>query len=135
MDDEATMVRDALAELERSAGRFGSAITDALKGATVEGRAFEDVLRSLGRRLADMALDSALKPLEGAASGVFGGLANALTGAVGGALTGGTAFTPQPALAPVTVNVSTPDAASFQRSSGQISALVARSTARGRRSL
>lgn len=125
----------AMRDLERDAARFGSAMTAALRGAALEGRAFDDVLRGLGRRLADMALDSALAPLENAASGLFSGLASGLAGglagAVGGAPTGGAVSAP----APITFNVSTPDAPSFQRSAGQISAMVARSTARGRRSL
>ena len=127
---------DALDALERSAARFGSAISDALKGASVEGRAFDDVLRTLGQRLAGMALDTALKPLENAFGGLLSGLTGALAGTLGSALSGsGQGPAPTLAPSPVTVNVHTPNAPSFQRSAGQISAVVARSTARGRRSL
>ena len=132
----ADALSEAIGELERSAARFGDAMVDALRGATVEGRGFEDVLRTLARRLADMALDAALKPLEKAAGGLFAGLASGLTGALTGAGGGGAGSSSSSSAAPpVTVNVSTPDAASFQRSAGQVSAIVARSAARGRRSL
>ena len=131
----ADALSEAIGELERSASRFGDAMVDALRGATVEGRGFEDVLRTLARRLADMALDAALKPLEKAAGGLFAGLASGLTSALTGGADGAAAGTASSVAPPVTVNVSTPDAASFQRSAGQVSAIVARSAARGRRSL
>ena len=124
---------EAMNDLERSAGRVGRALTGAFEKAAVEGRAFDDVLRQLALRLASIALDSALKPLERGASDLFAGLA----GALGNALAGGRGdAVPERVSAPtITMNVSTPDAQSFRRSEGQIAAMVARSAMRGRRSL
>ena len=136
----ADALEGAMRELERSADRFGAAMNGALKGAVLEGRAFDDVLRTLAQRLAAVALDGALEPLEGALGGLVGELGSVLgSGLAGGVVPGAAGRGPAPSFAAaapaVTFNVSTPDARSFQRSAGQISAMVARSTARGRRSL
>ena len=132
IDADTSGFREAMDDLERSAGRVGSALGDALKGATVRGLEFEDVLRKLALKLSTIALDAALQPLERGASGLFSQLAEGLAGAI--------APRAAPALAPavapsVTLNVTTPNAESFRRAEGQIVAMVARSALRGRRSL
>ena len=146
-DPDLSGLDDALADASRMAERFGASLTSALRDVALEGRSLEDALRGVAARMADAALDRALAPLEKGASNLLGQLAQGLVGAVAGGLAGGTAradgfggagpgaFPPAPAPAAVTLNVSTPDAASFARSEGQIAAMLARTAARGRRSL
>ncbi len=78
----------ALANLEKLSGSFGDQLAGALKGATVNGKQLDDVLRRLGLNLAGMALSQGLKPLTNLAgslfSSLFGGLAGALPFAKGG---------------------------------------------------
>ncbi len=64
----------ALKDLESRSRQFGSVLTNALKGAVVNGKSLEDVLRGVGLSLAGMALDAGLKPLQGLLSNVFSGL-------------------------------------------------------------
>ena len=143
-ETELNALDEALGEAGRMAERFGASLTDALRDVALEGRSLEDALRGVAARMADTALDRALAPLEKGASNVLGQLAGGLVGTAIGGLAGGTAradglggspgagpFPP----APVTLNVTTPDAASFRRSEGQLAAMVARTAARGRRSL
>jgi phage-related minor tail protein len=167
-----------LDDLEDRAGRFGRALSSALTAATVDGRGLDDVLRSLGDRLADIALSAGLKPLEGmlstAVSGLFSGLSGAVSAPAGGVtpfarggvvaaptyfpLDGGTGLmgeagaeavmplrrgpdgvlgvaTEQSAPTQIIFNVTATDATSFRKSEGQITAMLARSVARGRRGL
>ena len=144
MPDDLHGLDDALAEAGRMAERFGASLTDALRDVALEGRSLEDALRGVATRMADTTLDRALAPLEHGASNLFGQLASGFVGSVTGGLTAGgsasadgfgaAAAGPFPP-APVTLNVSTPDAASFRRSEGQLAAMLARTAARGRRSL
>lgn len=138
---------DAMAEAGRTAERFAASLGDALADVALEGRSFEDAMRSLALSMAEATLNSALEPLETGAGDLLGrlasGLAGSLAGGVGGVVGGAGAGVdglgaPGPGAfppAPVTLNVSTPDAASFRRSEGQIAAMLARTAARGRRSL
>ena len=143
-DPDITGLDDALSEASRMAERFGASLTGALRDVALEGRSLEDALRGVASRMADTALDRALAPLERGASDLLGTLASGLVGSLVGGIAGGVrgggpgaASTGGgvPALAPVTLNVHTPDAASFRRSEGQIAAMLARTAARGRRSL
>lgn len=60
-------------DLERGAAGFARAMTQAFTRAAVDGKKFEDVLKSLVLRLSDMSLRMAFKPLErGLASGLEG---------------------------------------------------------------
>ena len=78
----------AMRELGSETDRFSRAITRAFKDAAIGGKGFEDVLKSLALRLAEIALDSALKPIgsgiAGALSGLLGGLTSAQPFASGG---------------------------------------------------
>ncbi|NTS30186.1 phage tail tape measure protein [Phyllobacterium sp. BT25] len=74
-------VENVLTNLEARSKQFGRTISDALKGAAVSGRNFEDVLRNLGMSLANMALGAGLAPLQKMASGWLEGLFNGLQGA------------------------------------------------------
>ena len=182
---DTTPFQAALRDLVREADGFAGAITRAFKDAVVRGKDFESVLKSLALRLADIALGSALKPIENAignaVAGLFGGLAGKLTPfAEGGAVSGGrvkpfakggviAAPTYFPlargvglageagpeAILPlargadgrlgvaaggsggvsVTFNITTADAASFQKSEAQVTAMLARAVRRGRRGM
>ncbi len=81
--DDAAALRDVLDDLEQRSRSFGSALTGALASATRGGRGLEDVLRSAGLRLTEIALSAGLKPLEG----VFGSLLSGLTGGVANGVT------------------------------------------------
>lgn len=140
---DSSAMRDALADLERLSGRFASAFSSSLRSAIADGREFEDVLRGLALRLSSLALDAAVAPLEQGASNVLSNIVGGLTGALTGAVAP-PASVPVPTMRSdlgqraaqnVTLNVSTPDAASFRRSEGQIAAMLARTAIRGRRSL
>lgn len=55
----------ALDALSGKANEFSSAFTGAMQKAITEGGRLEDVLRNLGLRLSQIALDAAFEPLEG----------------------------------------------------------------------
>ena len=56
MAGQAEELRRALDDLEGRSRSFGSALSGALKSAVSGGKGLEDVLRSLGNRLADIVL-------------------------------------------------------------------------------
>lgn len=174
-----------LRDLNASAGSFGRTLTKAFSSGVIEGKRFEDILRSVGQRLSDTALKAAFKPLESGVSNLlnqglssigdslFGGSAGHSLGAVQAFADGGIVGQPTyfgmgrnlglmgeagaEAILPlargsdgklgvsaggsggqpvnVTLNITTPDAESFRRSEGQMSATIARAVERGRRSL
>ncbi|WP_027485969.1 phage tail tape measure protein [Allorhizobium undicola] len=178
----------ALADLEGRSKSFGTALTSALKSATVGGSDLETVLKSLASNLAGIALNSGLQPLQSALSSLAGSATSSLSsglsslfafekGGVPGSITpfanGGVVSSPtyfgmnggnlglmgeagSEAIMPlkrgadgslgvamhgggggsqVTFNVQAQDAASFRKSEGQISAMLARSVRRGQRGL
>lgn len=181
-----------LEDLESRSASFGRALTSALRGATTGGKGLEEVLRSVGMRLTDIALSAGLKPLEGllgdAAESVIGSLsagfdrisgagvtayaAGGVPGRVMAFAEGGVVAAPTyfpmsggmglmgeagaEAILPlkrgadgalgvaaeggggttvIHFQVTASDAASFARSEGQITAMLARSVGRGRRGL
>jgi phage-related minor tail protein len=79
--DDAEALKDVLDDLERRSRSFGSALTGALASATRGSRGLEDVLRSAGLRLTEIALSAGLKPLEGLLGSALSGLTGSLTGA------------------------------------------------------
>jgi phage-related minor tail protein len=79
---DASAFRRELTEAERLSRGFGRALGDALEGGVVKGRSLGDVLRSLGGRLSQLALSSALKPFETAVGGLFANLTKGLLGGV-----------------------------------------------------
>ncbi|MCJ8507591.1 phage tail tape measure protein [Rhizobium lemnae] len=179
--DDALSTSEALSrsmqDLQARSQSFGSALSSALQGAALNGKGLDTVLRGLGRRLSDIALAAALKPLENAMSGIAGSLLGSLGSGVVGKVTpfadGGVVRSPSffsmggsatglmgeagaEAILPlkrgadgalgvatsggsggasgqIVFNVTATDAASFKRSEGQITAMLARSVARGRR--
>jgi phage-related minor tail protein len=167
-----------LGDLSGLSKTFGRSLTTALKGAIVQGRSLDVVLRSLAERLASKALDSALSPLTGGIAGLVGGLLGFADGGViaagrvrpfaGGGVVSSPTYFPMAggttglmgeagaeAILPltrgsdgrlgvaaaggsatrVTVNITTPDLASFRRSEAQVTGMMARAVGRGRRGL
>lgn len=182
--DDAEQLSVIFEGLEARSRSFGSALTSALKGAVVDGKGLESVLRGLVLRMSDIALSVGLKPLEGLLSSgistLLGGTASVAHGGVtafakggvipfakGGVVAAPTYFGmggdlglmgeagaeailplrrgPDGALgvaagggsggARIVFNVTTPDAASFRKSEGQIAAMLTRAVGRGQRSL
>ena len=76
--DDAEQLSAIFDDLEARSRSFGSALTGALKGAVVDGKGLDSVLRGLALRMSDIALSVGLKPLEGllssGISGLFGGV-------------------------------------------------------------
>ena len=74
--------------LSKSAESFGKAITGAFAKGVIEGKRFEDVLRSVGRSLTDSLLKTALKPLQSGISSLLTSGAKSLVGLFGGGFGG-----------------------------------------------
>lgn len=74
-----------LRDLEASANRAARAISGAFTAGVVDGRRFEDVLKSLTLRLSDMALRLAFRPLEQSLASGLRTLLDGLVGTGGGA--------------------------------------------------
>lgn len=186
---DTTQFDSAMSALNDSTKDFGRVFSSTISRAITSGKGFEDTLRSIGQRFADLALNQALKPLEN----IFGNVLGALVGGLGGGAAipafaqggifqnqsvvpfanGGIVSSPTPfnfgqrlgvmgeagpeAIMPlkrgsdgklgvaaggsgsnsmnVVFNVRSNDASSFQRSEGQITALLARAVSRGQRNL
>ncbi len=79
--------------LNRSTDSFGKSIVNAFSRGVVEGKRFEDALRSVGRSMTDGLLKTALKPLQTGLSSLLGtgvkGLTGLFTGGGLGSLGGG----------------------------------------------
>ena len=156
---ETEKLRAEMMGLNRLADNFGQTITRSFASAIIHGRKLSDVLKGLALSLAGQALSSALKPLGGlvgnilpfANGGVVGSptlfplrggaglmgeagaeaimpLARGGDGKLGVRMSGGQAVN-------VTVNISTPDAASFRQSQSQVASLITRAVSRGQRNL
>ena len=171
-------VGDTLDTLDGLSKSFGQSLNTAFRGAVIQGKALDVVLRGLAERFADRALDRALNPLTSGILGAIGSLFGFADGGVfsGGRVrpfaAGGVVSTPTyfpmaggalglmgeagaEAVMPltrgpdgrlgvaasgggashVTVNITTPDAASFRRSEAQVTGMMARAVGRGRRGL
>ncbi|KQV63992.1 phage tail tape measure protein [Rhizobium sp. Root1220] len=96
MAGQTETLQRALDDLEGRSRSFGSALSGALRSAADGGKGLDDVLRSLGNRLANIALSAGLKPLEtmlsGAASNLLGGFGKLLPFADGGIVSQPTYF-------------------------------------------
>lgn len=91
--DDAGQLSAVFDDLEARSRSFGSALTNALKGAVVDGKGLEGVLRGLALRMSDIALSVGLKPLEGfLSSGLSGLLDGATPFAKGGVVASPTYF-------------------------------------------
>ena len=157
---ETAKLRNDMTGLNRLAENFGQTLVRSFAGAIIQGRKLSDVLKGLALSLAGQALSSALKPLGSllsnavtpfASGGIVNGptlfplrggaglmgeagaeaimpLARGSDGKLGVRMGGGAAVN-------VTVNIATPDAASFHQSQSQIASVVARAVSRGQRNL
>jgi phage-related minor tail protein len=74
-------VSAAMDSIDLSAARVAKSLSTAFSNAVVQGRSFEDTLKSIGLRLSSMALESALKP---ALQGLGSALSGAFSGGAGG---------------------------------------------------
>lgn len=81
--------------LSTLSGRFATTIGNAFAGGIARGKSFDDVLRGVGQRLEQIALQAAFKPLGTLASQGIGAAVSALTGGFSG-LGGGGAGTLTP---------------------------------------
>jgi len=117
---------------ETTAGTIADHLTRAAESGALDFSAMvDDILRSLARLAVDQLvrkpLESVLDRTISAALNVALPQTGSAQGSIGGAPSPfGTAASAQPAPANVTLNVATPDAASFSRSSAQIGGLIAR---------
>lgn len=66
--------------LSKSSESFGRSITNAFAKGIIEGKRFEDVLRSVGRSMTESLLKMALKPLQTGLSSLLGTGVKSLTG-------------------------------------------------------
>jgi phage-related minor tail protein len=167
--------------LASGANGFATAMTRAFTQATVGGKQFDDVLKSLALRISSLAVSQAFKPIAGGiASSITGGLTSLFNGLFGvkanlgaikpfaaGGVIGAPTYFPlssgglglageagPEAIVPlsrgsdgrlgiamsggggpnVTVQIATPDVASFRRSEAYLTGQIARAVARGQRS-
>jgi hypothetical protein len=124
-------LRSDMAGLNHLADTFGQTITRSFAGAIIEGRKLSDVFKGLALSLAGQALSSALKPLGSIAGNVLGGVTSIASSPSAASPVVPAAHAPLN----VTVNIATPDAASFRQSQSQVASVVARAVARGQRNL
>lgn len=73
-------LRQALSEMTRLGDQFASKLTGAFADIALHGRKLEDVVRSLGLSLANIALKAALAPVENAIGGLLNGLIGGIVG-------------------------------------------------------
>lgn len=78
----------AMEALTSSTKNFGEVFTSTISNSIKSGKGFEDTLRSIGSRMADLALNQAIKPIENLFSNVVGSIAGGLSSGVGVSATG-----------------------------------------------
>lgn len=83
--DTAGRLATTLGDLNGLSRSFGNSLNGALRGAVVQGRSLDQVLRGVVTQLSSNALTEALRPLT---SSLSGGLTSALSNAFGGGATG-----------------------------------------------
>ncbi len=75
--------------LDAITAQFGKSLSAALAKGIVQGKGFEDILKTIGQRFIEIGLKAALKPLENMVSGMFsGGFGNVFGGMFGGGSSG-----------------------------------------------
>ena len=84
-------LKSTLNDMGSLGDQFASRLINSFEQVAVRGKKLEDVVKSLGQSLAQLALKAATKPLESALGGLFdqllGGLGNSLTGGAAAGLT------------------------------------------------
>jgi len=86
--------RQSLEQLGGLAESFGSQLAGSLKGAIVDGRNLDDVLRRIALNLAGMALSQGFAPLQGLAGQMFGSLFNGVVPFAKGGIVSSPAYFP-----------------------------------------
>lgn len=93
IDADTSGFEKALSDLKAQSEQFGRVLTGSLKSAVMSGNDLGDVLRQLGRNIADMALTAGMKSLEDLSASMFSGLlGGAKPYAKGGVVSGPTYF-------------------------------------------
>ena len=69
----------SLDNLQRLSASFGTQLTGALRGAVIDGRELDSVLRRVALSLTGMALNQGLQPLQGILGSLFSGITGGLT--------------------------------------------------------
>jgi phage-related minor tail protein len=69
----------ALDNLQRLSASFGTQLTGALRGAVIDGRELDSVLRRVALSLTGMAVNQGLQPLQGLLGSLFSGITGGLT--------------------------------------------------------
>jgi hypothetical protein len=146
---------EAFLKLDRIAKQAGASITAALKAGQIEGRQLDDVLKSVGQRLAEAGLQTAGRSIGVTLASTLG---STISGGLSGSLASGGLAAPEVLAGfsdaasagvdasgsgsadsgggvTIAMTVNTPDAESFRRSEAQISAALARAVQRGQRGL
>jgi hypothetical protein len=142
-DDFARELSDVSIELERVsdlADGVARSLTNAFRGAIVDGRSLRGVLAEVSAAFADIALKAALRPVGMLISNGVETLFNGLNPALGAPAATSAPAMERRAEAPggggavhVTFNVSSPDARSFVASEAEVSAMLLRAVKRGTR--
>jgi phage-related minor tail protein len=95
LDQASAGLAERLASIDELSKSVGSSLTTAFKGAVIQGKSLDTVLRGLADRLSSKVLDAALAPLTSALGGgitsLLGGLFGGLGFARGGVFAGGRA--------------------------------------------
>ena len=69
--DTVDRLQGGLDRLNASAERFGQSLVSAFGRGVVAGKSFDDILRSIGQRFIDLALNAALQPLQSLAGSLL----------------------------------------------------------------
>jgi len=139
-------LQQGLDDAARTGQQFARVLATSFTDVAVRGRGVGDVLSGLAAKLSQLAVQAAFKPLEMGLGQIFQGLlggADPFAGGTAGIIPFGSAGASAASgsgaallrAAPIIVNVTTPDAESFQRSETQIAAMVARAASLGQRNL
>ena len=139
-DEFVRELSDVSIELERVsdlADGVARSLTNAFRGAIVDGRSLQGVLGDVSRAFADIALKAALQPvgtlISSGVETLFSGLNPALTGGVVTAAAPQAAARVAESAVHVSFNVTSPDARSFAASEAEVSAMLLRAVKRGTR--
>ncbi len=81
LDQTSSDLAERLASIDALSKSVGSSLTTAFKGAVIQGKSLDTVLRGLAERLSSKVLDAALAPLT---SALGGGVSTLLSGLLGG---------------------------------------------------
>ena len=84
IDADTSKLRDAPQDVDQIGRRFSRTLMAAFEDVAVRGRKLDDVIKSVGLRLSQLALKAALKPLEETFSSGFSSLFSGLTGLASG---------------------------------------------------